>query len=66
MSETVFVTVGEAVKRLAIVVVLCVAVTVGATACDPLKNVTATGGTGQIIVNTEPNTPVSLYDSRGR
>ncbi|MBX3287276.1 MAG: CocE/NonD family hydrolase, partial [Actinobacteria bacterium] len=53
-------------KRLAIVVVLCVAVTVGATACDPLKNITATGGTGQIIVNTEPNTPVSLYDSRGR
>ena len=53
-------------KRLAIVVVLCVAVTMGATACDPLKNVTASGGTGQIIISTEPNTPVSLYDARGR
>ncbi len=53
-------------RRLAIVVVLCIAVTVGATACDPPETVYATGGTGQIIVHTQPDTPVSLYDARGR
>lgn len=52
-------------RRLAILVVLCIAVTTGATACDVLKNVTATGGTGQIIISTEPNTPVSLYNAQG-
>jgi predicted acyl esterase len=52
-------------RRAAIAVVICLVLAVGATACDPTKKVSASGGTGQIRVTTAPNALVSLYDRNG-
>ncbi|MFN8019262.1 MAG: CocE/NonD family hydrolase [Acidimicrobiales bacterium] len=53
-------------RRLAVVVVIGLALVGGLTACKPVAKVTARGGTGQVWIKTDPNALVALYDKAGK